>query len=178
MLLPVAELLCPEGLFAFTLERGDRYPHRLTDTGRYTHHIDHVREVAAEAKLNVARLEEAFLRTEYGTPRDRAVCGRSKRQSPAQSEARQRRFIRKPQSAAHSGAGNSSLRARFRAERRTRFAAVSAALLIPVYWHRRIEAGDLGSHLYNAWLAQLIRQGQAPGLWIARQWNNVVRSAS
>jgi hypothetical protein len=56
----------------------------------------------------------------------------------------------------------------------TRFAAISAALLLPVYWHRRIEAGDLGSHLYNAWLAQLIRQGQAPGLWLARQWNNVL----
>ena len=61
----------------------------------------------------------------------------------------------------------------FRGNAATRFAAVSAALLIPVYWHRRIEAGDLASHLYNAWLAQLIRQGQAPGLWIARQWNNV-----
>ena len=30
VLLPVAELLCPKGLFAFTLERGDRYPHRLS----------------------------------------------------------------------------------------------------------------------------------------------------
>lgn len=55
-----------------------------------------------------------------------------------------------------------------------RFAFVSAVLLIPVFWHRRIEAGDLPSHLYNTWLAQLIRQGQAPGLWIARQWNNVL----
>ncbi len=55
-----------------------------------------------------------------------------------------------------------------------RFGAVSAALLVPIFWHRRIEAGDLASHLYNAWLVQLIRQGQAPGLWIARQWNNVL----
>ena len=62
VVLPVAELLCPRGVFAFTLERGDRYPHRLADTGRYTHHPDHVREVAAEAKLNVARMEEGFLR--------------------------------------------------------------------------------------------------------------------
>ena len=68
VLLPAAALLCPKSLFAFTLERGDRYPHRLSDTGRYTHHIDHVREVAAEAKLNVVRLEEQFLRTEYGSP--------------------------------------------------------------------------------------------------------------
>lgn len=56
----------------------------------------------------------------------------------------------------------------------SRFAAVSALLLIPIYWHRRIEAGDLSSHVYNAWLAQLIGQGRAPGLWIARQWNNVL----
>lgn len=67
----------------------------------------------------------------------------------------------------------SSLWARFPRNATARFAIVSAALLIPVYWHKRIEAGDLASHLYNAWLAQLIRQGQAPGLWIARQWNNV-----
>ena len=33
---------------------------------------------------------------------------------------------------------------------------------------------DLGSHVYNAWLAQLIRRGQAPGLWIAHQWTNVL----
>src|SRR5712664_2873110 len=52
--------------------------------------------------------------------------------------------------------------------------AVSAGLLIPCFWHRRIEAGDLGSHVYNAWLAQLIERGQAPGLYLARQWNNVL----
>jgi predicted TPR repeat methyltransferase len=68
VVLPVAERLCPKGVLAFTLERGDRYPHRLSDSGRYTHHPDHVREVAAQAKLSVARLEEGFLRTEYGAP--------------------------------------------------------------------------------------------------------------
>src|SRR5260221_3985269 len=52
--------------------------------------------------------------------------------------------------------------------------AVSAGLLIPCFWHRRIEAGDLGSHVYNAWLAELIERGQAPGLYLARQWNNVL----
>jgi hypothetical protein len=35
-------------------------------------------------------------------------------------------------------------------------------------------SSDLGSHLYNAWLAQLIRHGQAPGLYIARQYSNVL----
>jgi hypothetical protein len=51
---------------------------------------------------------------------------------------------------------------------------ISLALVLPCFWHRRIEAGDLGSHTYNAWLAQLIARGQAPGLYIARQWNNVL----
>ncbi len=79
VVLPVAELLCPTGpgstssptqkksIFAFTLEKSDVYPHRLNDTGRYSHHADHVREVAAEARLGIARLEEQFLRNEYGS---------------------------------------------------------------------------------------------------------------
>src|SRR5665213_3123766 len=56
----------------------------------------------------------------------------------------------------------------------SRLLGISAALLVPCFWQRRIEAGDLASHVYNAWLAQLIQQGRAPGLWIARQWNNVL----
>src|SRR4029077_15113418 len=52
--------------------------------------------------------------------------------------------------------------------------AVSFAMIGPCLWHRRIEAGDLGSHVYNAWLAQLIEKGQAPGLYLVRQWNNVL----
>src|SRR5580700_8178313 len=47
--------------------------------------------------------------------------------------------------------------------------ATSAAVLVPCFWHKRIEAGDLGSHTYNAWLAQSIERGQAPGLWLANQ---------
>jgi hypothetical protein len=50
----------------------------------------------------------------------------------------------------------------------------SILLLIPCFWHGRIEAGDLGSHLYNAWLGQLIEKGQAPGLYFAKQWNNIL----
>lgn len=52
--------------------------------------------------------------------------------------------------------------------------ALSALVLTPCYWHRRIEAGDLGSHTYNAWLALLVAKGQAPGLHISPQWNNVL----
>jgi hypothetical protein len=55
-----------------------------------------------------------------------------------------------------------------------RILAISAVLLIPCFWHRHIEAGDVASHTYNAWLAQLIERGHAPGLWIARQWNNIL----
>jgi hypothetical protein len=51
---------------------------------------------------------------------------------------------------------------------------ISALLLLPCFWHPHIEAGDLGSHLYNAWLAQLVQQGKAPGIYIAAQWHNVL----
>jgi hypothetical protein len=51
---------------------------------------------------------------------------------------------------------------------------ISVLLLIPCFWHRHIEAGDLGSHVYNAWLAQLIEQGRTPGLYIVTQWKNVL----
>src|SRR5580704_10763728 len=52
--------------------------------------------------------------------------------------------------------------------------AISVVITVPCLWHRRIEAGDLGSHVYNAWLAQLIERGQAPGLYLVRRWNNVL----
>ena len=66
VVIPAAKRLAPGGVLAFTLERGDQYPFRLTDTGRYTHHAQHVREAAAEAGLQIARLEQAYLRMEYG----------------------------------------------------------------------------------------------------------------
>jgi len=62
----------------------------------------------------------------------------------------------------------------FLRRRRWLILAVSAAVLIPCVWHRRIEAGDLASHAYNAWLALLIQKGQAPGLYISGQWNNIL----
>lgn len=52
--------------------------------------------------------------------------------------------------------------------------AVSATLLAPCFWHKALVAGDLGSHLYNAWLVQLAKSGQAPGLWISAQKTNVL----
>ena len=63
---------------------------------------------------------------------------------------------------------------RFVADRWIRVLTISALILIPCLWHRHIEAGDLGSHVYNAWLAQLIEHGQAPGLRIAYPSTNIL----
>jgi hypothetical protein len=52
-------------------------------------------------------------------------------------------------------------------------AALSVLVVVPCLWLPRIEAGDLGSHVYNAWLRQLVEQGQAPGLYFGPQWNNM-----
>jgi hypothetical protein len=50
----------------------------------------------------------------------------------------------------------------------------SIVIVLPCFWHGHIEAGDLGSHTYNAWLVQLIKQGRAPGLWVKNIWHNVL----
>jgi hypothetical protein len=55
-----------------------------------------------------------------------------------------------------------------------RSSMISALLVLPCLWQRRIEACDLGSHVYNVWLTQLVRQGKAPGLWVASQWSNTL----
>jgi len=62
----VAARLMPGGVFAFTVERGDVYPFRLTDSGRFTHHRDHIRAIAVQSGLQLACLETSFLRTEAG----------------------------------------------------------------------------------------------------------------
>jgi hypothetical protein len=53
-------------------------------------------------------------------------------------------------------------------------AVISAVVIIPCFWHRYIEAGDLPSHTFNAWLASLVQQGRAPGLYLVPQWYNVL----
>jgi hypothetical protein len=62
----------------------------------------------------------------------------------------------------------------FLASRWPTLLGISVLILVPCFWHRHIEAGDLSSHLYNAWLAQLIGRGQAPGLWLAHPTTNVL----
>ncbi|HXW63157.1 MAG TPA: hypothetical protein VEJ45_11195 [Candidatus Acidoferrales bacterium] len=59
-------------------------------------------------------------------------------------------------------------------ERWPQILATCALILTPCFWHREIVSADLGSHLYNAWLVELIRRGQAPGLWIAPLRTNVL----
>jgi hypothetical protein len=51
---------------------------------------------------------------------------------------------------------------------------VSVAMLIPCFWHRHIQAGDLASHVYNAWVAQLVGEGKAPGVYTVWQCQNVL----
>ena len=57
---------------------------------------------------------------------------------------------------------------------RALFAVSSLLLLAPCFWQRRLQIGDLESHIYNAWLAQLIESGRAPGLAIVSQKTNVL----
>lgn len=52
--------------------------------------------------------------------------------------------------------------------------AASLALLIPCFWLPRIHAGDLSSHIYNAWLAGLVQQGGEPGLVVEWRWTNAL----
>jgi len=54
------------------------------------------------------------------------------------------------------------------------FVLLSILLLLPIYWQPRVEAGDLSSHIYNSWLAQLIESGKLQGLVIVSQTTNVL----
>src|SRR4051812_2834004 len=47
-------------------------------------------------------------------------------------------------------------------------------LLVPNFWQRRIQAADLGSHIYNSWLAEQVQLNRAPGLILAPLTSNVL----
>ena len=47
-------------------------------------------------------------------------------------------------------------------------------MLLPCYWQSRIQAGDLSSHIYNAWLAIQLERQPVPGLRVVPQWTNVL----
>jgi hypothetical protein len=61
-----------------------------------------------------------------------------------------------------------------RVPKAVRYALLSILLLAPCYWQPRIQAGDLSSHIYNSWLAQLAESGRAEGLVVARQTTNIL----
>src|SRR6185312_8434571 len=54
------------------------------------------------------------------------------------------------------------------------YVAASLALIAPCFWQPRLQAGDLSSHIYNAWLAQLIESGRSEGLQVVSQTTNVL----
>jgi len=60
--------------------------------------------------------------------------------------------------------------------RRRAAAYVALALLIsiPCFWQPHIQADDLSSHLYNAWLVNQVQAGQLPGLYVVPQFTNVL----
>lgn len=60
------DLLTRDGVLAFSVERGGVYPYQLTDSGRYAHHKDSIAALAADAGMQLLKLEEGFLRMEYG----------------------------------------------------------------------------------------------------------------
>lgn len=68
VVMPAVQRVVPDGWIAFTVERDEVFPFRLTDSGRYAHHPDHIRQIAAEAGVSVRRLDRAILRCEYGEP--------------------------------------------------------------------------------------------------------------
>lgn len=54
------------GVLAFSVERGGVHPYQLTDSGRYAHHKDHIADLAAGADMRLLRLDDGYLRMEYG----------------------------------------------------------------------------------------------------------------
>ncbi len=54
------------------------------------------------------------------------------------------------------------------------YVLVSTAIIVPCFWHAHVEAADLGSHVYNAWLYTQIEGGNLSGLKVAPQYTNVL----
>lgn len=75
-------------------------------------------------------------------------------------------------------AGPSALRAS--AQRRVarpipvRYLLSAALISVPCFWQHHIQAGDLSSHLYNAWLVNQAKAGQLNGLHVVLQFTNVL----
>jgi predicted TPR repeat methyltransferase len=88
-----ARRLKQSGLMAISMERGEHPPFRLSETGRYTHHPDHIREAAAQSGLNVVLMREGFLRMEYAeevTGVFAILCSRAQSSSPPKRKSKHR----------------------------------------------------------------------------------------
>lgn len=72
------------------------------------------------------------------------------------------------------GRGNGPSNAVFARGNWHKVLTISAVMLVPCFWHKPLLTGDLGSHVFNAWLVQLTTHGQAPGLWISAQLTNIL----
>ena len=53
------------------------------------------------------------------------------------------------------------------------YLGLSLLCLLPCFWQERIQASDLSSHLYNAWLANVMMHHQMVGLHFASLSNNI-----
>lgn len=51
---------------------------------------------------------------------------------------------------------------------------ISLVMLIPCFWQKRIPSGDLGSHLYVAWLTTEVEAGRGDGLELANPATNML----
>ena len=51
---------------------------------------------------------------------------------------------------------------------------LSIAAVVPCLWQKSVINGDLGSHLYNAWLSVGVERGEYPGLYFERVHTNVL----
>lgn len=58
--------LRPGGKMGFTLEKSDKAPFRLGDSGRFRHHRSHIQAAAKASGANVDKTSEKVLRREYG----------------------------------------------------------------------------------------------------------------
>lgn len=68
MLSALSSALKPQGIVAFTVEKSNRQGSQLHPTGRYSHHLDHIRQALASAGLNLIDHREGVLRNEGNWP--------------------------------------------------------------------------------------------------------------
>lgn len=54
------------------------------------------------------------------------------------------------------------------------YLATAILVAIPSVWQQHIQADDLSSHLYNAWLGNQAAAGALPGLYVVPQYTNVL----